>query len=53
MNILQKVSQYEISREDCLLVQGGSFNPDIAYAFPNQVLNRLSSYVEEAEKPDE
>lgn len=52
MNIVQNITKYEISMEDCLQVQGGTLTPN---TYCPSVLNSLDltkNLVEEAEKPD-
>lgn len=52
MNIVQNITKYEISMEDCLQVQGGTFTPSTyCHSVPNS-LHLTKNMVEEAEKPD-
>ena len=53
MNIVQKLTKCEISLEDCVIVQGGSFNPGVQNILVQIELNRPICLVEEAEKPDD
>jgi len=53
MNIEQKLTNYEISVEDCLMVQGGNYSSAMPYLFGVERPNGPAHLVEEAEKPDD
>lgn len=53
MNIEQKLTNYEISVEDCLMVQGGNFLPAMPDLLGVERPSGPALLVEEAEKPDD
>lgn len=53
MNIEQKLTNYEISVEDCLMVQGGNQPPAMMDILGIERPSGPSLLVEEAEKPDD
>ena len=53
MNIEQKLTNYEISVEDCLMVQGGNYHPAMSDILRIEKPSGPTLLVEEAEKPDD
>ena len=53
MNIEQKLTNFEISVEDCLMVQGGNYPSTIPDLLGIERPSGPALLVEEAEKPDD